>query len=215
MFGFLETEAAEVAEDTAFAAMVFGKPRLAGVFNHGEVVLAGDGVDGIHVTGHAEDMHRHESARTVGDAAGDRGGVDGQSGGISIGEDREGLAGEDGIVACDERVGRDDDFVPGVHVHDMQTDGERGGATGGGQAAFGAEQPGVIALELGDALVGTTEPSAASVDLEHLGFPGFAPLGPVNPAALVDGRAAEQGGLGSLGGKGHRRLLAGKPTQGE
>jgi hypothetical protein len=105
VFGFLEAETAEVAEDTAFAAMIFGEPGLAGVLDHREVVLAGDGVDGIHVAGHAEDMHRHERPGAVGDAAGDRGGVDGERGRVGIGEHRQGVVGEDGVVRGDEGVG--------------------------------------------------------------------------------------------------------------
>src|SRR5213593_2391703 len=49
MLGFLEAETAQVPERSALTALVFGEPRLARIFNEGEFVLAGDGVDRVHV----------------------------------------------------------------------------------------------------------------------------------------------------------------------
>ena len=135
VLGFLEAEAAQVADRAALAALVFGQPRLAGVLDHRQLVLAGDGVDRVHVARHAEDVHRHDGARALGDAALDRGRVHGERGRVGVGEYRQGLAREDGVVAGDEGVGRDDHLVAGVHVHDVQADDQRRGAAGGGQAA--------------------------------------------------------------------------------
>ena len=159
VLGFLEAEAAQVAERAALAALVLRQPRLAGILDHGELVLAGDGVDRVHVARHAEDVHRHDGARPLGDPALDRGRVHGQRGRVGVGEHRQGLAAEDRVVAGDERVGRDDHLVAGVHVHDVQADHQRRGAAGGGQAALGAEQLRVALLELRHVLVGAADTS--------------------------------------------------------
>ena len=124
----------------ALAALVFGEPRLAGILDDGELVLPGDGVDRIHVARHAEDVHRHDRARALGDAALDGRRVDRERRRVGVGEHRQRLAAEDRVVAGDEGVGRDDHLVAGVDVQDVQADHEGGGAAGGGQALLGAEQ---------------------------------------------------------------------------
>jgi hypothetical protein len=97
----------------------------------------------------------------------------------------------------------------------MEGDRERGGAAGGGETAFGAQQPRVVLFELGHPLVRPAEPAAAAVDLEHLGFPGLAPLRPVQPTARMDGGATEEGGLVRFGREDRGRLPARQPAQGQ
>ena len=193
VLGFLEAEAPQVADRAALAALVFRQPRLAGILDHGQLVLAGNGVDRVHVARHAEDVHRHDGARPLRDAALDRGRVHGERGRVGVGKDRQGLAGEDGVVAGDEGVGRDDHLVAGVHVHDVQADDQRRGAAGGGQAALGAQQFGVAPLEVRHVLGGAAKPSAAPPDLEQLRLPGFAPLRPAEPTR-PGGRACRRAG---------------------
>ena len=96
-----------------------------------------------------------------------------QRGRVGVGKHRQGLAGQDGVVGGDERVGRDDHLVAGVHVHDVQADHQRRGAAGGGQAALGAEQLRVAGLELLHVRVGAAEPLAAAQDLEDVRLPGL------------------------------------------
>ncbi len=69
MFGILEAETAEVTKHAAFAALVFGEPRLAGILDHGEFVFAGDCVDRVHIAWKAVDMDGQNGASAVGDSA--------------------------------------------------------------------------------------------------------------------------------------------------
>ncbi|MCZ7640155.1 MAG: hypothetical protein M5U12_31350 [Verrucomicrobia bacterium] len=174
--------------------LVLGEPGLAGVLDHREAVFAGDGVDGVHVARHAVDVDREEGAGAVGDAAGDRGGVEGERGGIGVREDRQGLLEENGVVSGDEGIGRDDDLVTRVHVHDVEGDEQGGGAAGGGEAALGAEELRISQFELGDMFAGAAEPTAAAQDVEHGGFPGLAPDGPTGPATRVHGAPPRRAG---------------------
>ena len=140
MFGVLETEAAQVTERAALAALVFAQPRLAGVLNNGEIVFLGNRVDRVHIARHAVDMHRHNGAGSFGDPTLDRSRVHRQCGRICVGEYWQGLVHQDRVVRGDERVGRDDHFVASIHAHHVQR-GEQGSrAAGRGHAALGAEQ---------------------------------------------------------------------------
>lgn len=69
MFGILEAETAEVAKHAAFAAFVFGEPRLAGIFDYCEFVFSGDLVDWVHIAWETVDMDGQNGAGAVGDAA--------------------------------------------------------------------------------------------------------------------------------------------------
>jgi hypothetical protein len=51
MFRVLETETGEISQRAALAAFVLGQPGLAGVFDHGEFVFAGNRVDRVHSQG--------------------------------------------------------------------------------------------------------------------------------------------------------------------
>ena len=153
------------------------QPRLAGVLDHGELVLLGDRVDRVHLARHAEDVDRHDGAGAIGDPAFDRRRVHGERGRVGVGEHRQGFGVEDRVVGGDERVGGDDHLVAGVHVHDVQADHQRGGAAGRGQAAFGAEQLRIGLLEVGHVLVPEPRiPSSAPQHLEDGGLPRLAPL---------------------------------------
>ena len=196
----LEAEAAEVAQRAALPAPVLGQPRLAGVLDHGEIVLLRDRVDGVHVARHAVDVHGHDGARAVGDPALDGGRVHRQRLRIGVGEHRQRLAQQDRVVRRDERERRHDDLVAGVDVHDVQGHLQRRRAARGGQAPLRAEQLGVGGFELVHRLARPAVPTAAAQHVEDCRFPGLAPGGPPGPTAGVHGRPAEQGRHVGIGG---------------
>ena len=196
VLGLLEAEAAQIAQRAALATLVFAQPRLAGVLNDGQVVFLGDSVNRVHVAGHAVNVNRQNGAGPFGDAALDRSRVHRQRGGVRVGEHRQCLVHQNGVIGCTERKGRSDHFVTGVHAHDIQGGHQRGGAAGGGHAAFGAEQfrVGLFKIPHFPAAAGRA-PSSAAQHFEDFRLPGLAPLRPRGPAPLVCRCAAEQGRL--------------------
>jgi len=106
---------------------------------------------------------------------------------------------EDRVIRGDERVRGDDHFVAGVQARGIQGRDERGGAAGGGDAALGAKQFRIGRLKNPHLPAATaTAPVSAAQHLEDIRLPRLAPLRPFGPAALVGGRAAEQGRFVSL-----------------
>ena len=91
---------------------------------------------------------------------------------IGVGEHRQGLVDQDRVVRRDERVGRDDDFIAGVHAHDMQAGDQCGGAAGRGKTTPGTQQLRVGGLEFRH-LAATTAavPSPAPQHLEDIRLP--------------------------------------------
>ena len=120
VLGVLEAEAAQVAERAALSAAVLGQPRLAGVLDHRQPAPLGDGVDRVHLAGHAVDVDRHDGPRAVGDAALDRGRVHRKRGRVGVGEHRQRLVRQDRVVGGDEREGRADDLVARIDARDVQ-----------------------------------------------------------------------------------------------
>ena len=158
-------------------------------------------------------MHGHNCAGAFSNLALDGRGVDRERCWIGVSEHWQGHARQDRVVTCDECVRRDNHLVPGVHVQSMQADHERGRAAGGGQAALGTQQSRVSLFKLLHVLAGTAEPAPAPEHFEHLWFPGFAPLWPLQPAAFVNRCSSEKGRLGRLGCKSRRRPAITEPAK--
>src|SRR2546426_11529418 len=114
---------------------------------------------------------------------------------------RSGFVDQDRVIGRDERVWRDDDFIAGVHVHDVQADQQRSRAARGGQAAFGAEQVGVARLEFGHVPAVAAKPFPAAQDLDDRWFPRLPPGWPWGPTSLMHGRTAEQRRFAGFAGK--------------
>ena len=171
MLGLLEAETTQVPERSALAAFVFGEPRLARIFNEGEFVLAGDGVDRVHVARKAVDVDRQDGPGAVGDPAFDGSRIHRECGRVGVGKHRQGFVDQDGVIGGDECVRGDDDFVAGVHVHDVQADQQSGRTARGGQAAFGVEQFRVTCLEIRHVPAVAAVPFAAAQDFEDRRLP--------------------------------------------
>ena len=116
-------------------------------------------------------MHRQDGAGPFGDPAFDRRRVHGERGRFGVGEHRQGFVDQDRVIGGDECVRGDDDFVAGVHVHDVQADQQGGRTARGGQAAFGVEQFRVTCLEIRHVPAVAAVPFAAAQHLDDRGFP--------------------------------------------
>lgn len=98
-------------------------------------------------------------------------------------------------------------ITAGIHPHNVHGGEEGVGTVGGGYAAFGAEQFRVGGFELSHFPAATiTAPPPTTQHFDDFRLPRFVPLGPFGPAALMRGRAAEQGRFVGLGGEYRRRL---------
>ena len=76
VFGFMEAEAADMADGAQRAPLVGGHHPLRGVFHHKQVVFVGDGHDGVHLAGYAGIMHRDNRPGFIGDGGFDERFVD-------------------------------------------------------------------------------------------------------------------------------------------
>ena len=113
---------------------------------------------------------------------------------IGVGEDRQGLVDQDGVVAGDEGERRDDDLVAGVDVEDVHAHDR--GPWCRWRSPGSAWRRAVSRRRLrtrGTCSPGAAVPLAAAQHLEDGRFPGLAPLRPPGPASLVHRRASEQG----------------------
>lgn len=106
-----EAEAAEVAEGAEFVLAVGGAEGLGGVFYNREVVLAGEGLEGVHVCGLAEEVDGHDGLGARGDAAGGVCGVDIEAAWAGVYKDGGGAEACDGACAGKEGEAGDEDFV--------------------------------------------------------------------------------------------------------
>ena len=126
MLGVLKTEAAQVAQRSALAALVLGQPGLTSILDHAQAVFLGDRVDGVHVACHAVDVNGQDGPGAFGDPTLDGSGVHRQRGRISVGEHGQGLVRQDHVIRCNERVGGNDHFVTGIYTHCVQGGEQRG-----------------------------------------------------------------------------------------
>ena len=137
VLGVLKTEAAQIGERAAFLPLVLRQPSLARIFDNAKIVLPGNGVDGIHVTRHAEDVNRQDQLRAIRDSTLDRGRIHRQCGGIRVGEDRQSLVDQNCVIGRNERVGGHNHFITRVQADCMKCRDQGGRSTGRGEAAPG------------------------------------------------------------------------------
>ncbi len=115
--------------------------RLRGVLDHGQAEATEIG------RGAAEEVHRHDRLRALGDPALDIGGIEIERHGVDLREDRGGSAARDRLGGCIERERRADDLVAGADPHCIQDKHERVGAVCTADGVESAEQRGRLVLE--------------------------------------------------------------------
>ncbi len=127
-----------------------GAGTVGGVFDDGEVVLAGDLEDGGHVAGVAGVVHDDDGFGARGDAGCDGGGGDGEVVGAGdVCEYDAGAGVEDGVGGGDEGEGGEDDFISGADAEGDAGEVEGFGGVGDGEAVGGGGELGEVLFELG------------------------------------------------------------------
>ena len=109
------------------ATFVGGHHALRGIFHHEQVVLFGDGHDGVHFTGHARVMHRNNRPRFVGDRRFNQRFVDVHSIRTDIHKHDFRPAQDKRVRRGDEGVARHDHFIAGLNIQQQRGHFERCG----------------------------------------------------------------------------------------
>src|SRR5690606_5400961 len=104
---------ADGADGTVAAART---DRVCRIFEHHQVVTAGDVHDRVHIARFAGEVDGHDDLRARADSALDRFGVDVGVVGADVGEDRVRAGVDDDVRGRGEGVGGRDDFVAGADV---------------------------------------------------------------------------------------------------
>lgn len=107
----VKTEHGEVAMVQHAAAMALHAKGVGGVVNHLEVVVVGDLLDGIDVTGVAIAVHGHDGRGLRGDGGLDLGWIDVECGGLDVDKHRFVAIPEQGMCSGNKAVGGGDDFA--------------------------------------------------------------------------------------------------------
>ncbi len=115
--------------------------RLRGVLDHRQAEAAEVG------RGAAEEMHRHDRLRALGDPALDVGGVEVERHRVDLREDRGGATARDRLGGRVERERRADHLVAGADPHRIEDEHERVGAVCAADGVERAEQRSRLALE--------------------------------------------------------------------
>ncbi|MNL05185.1 hypothetical protein D3C87_1257680 [compost metagenome] len=126
----LEAEAGQVAKGADALAAPAGIDGLGGILDHAQLVLAGDGVEPVHVHGQAGQVDRHDGPRARRD--GGLHGVQVEVAGarVDIDEHRAGAHGEHHVGRGHPGDRRGDDFVARADIGHAQGDLHRGRAVG-------------------------------------------------------------------------------------
>src|SRR5690606_5163544 len=106
-----EAGAADGRQVAALAALVGGAKALGRVFNDGNTVAFGDGVDFVHVAALPVQRHRHDGLGARGDAGFDLGDVDIAGVGLHVDEHRLGAQQHDDFGGGPEGERGGDDLV--------------------------------------------------------------------------------------------------------
>ena len=109
----LEAETARVTPRADFAASPLGQVRLASVFDHRQLVLAGHCQHRIEVDRGAAQVHGNDRCGAVRDRGLDLAGVNLHGFGVGIHEDGQRVVQQDHVYRGNKRVGCDDDLITG------------------------------------------------------------------------------------------------------
>ena len=131
------------------------------VGNDGDIVLGRDGLQRVHVAGHAAVVHGHDGARLRRNGGFHCRWVDGVVAGIAVHEDGNGVGLQHGGSTRHKGNGGDNYLIPRLDSHRPQRRFERHGAVSHGNAILGVLEGGKITLEpahLGIVLVCVSAP---------------------------------------------------------
>ena len=128
VLGRVERKRGQIAGGADAPALVIRANRVRGVLDDDNAVAGGNGVDGVHVAGLAEQMHGNDGL-----GPGRDGGLEGSRVkidrvGLDIRQHRRGTAMDDDVGGRGKRDRRGDDFVTGTHPHGFEGQVQGGGA---------------------------------------------------------------------------------------
>lgn len=137
VFGFVEAKAADMADSAQRASLVGGHHALRGIFHHEQIMFFGDGHDGVHFTGHARVVNRHDRARFVGDRRFNQRLINVHGVRADIHKDDFRSAQDKGVRRGNEGIARHNHFIAGLDIQQQCRHFQRC-RTGRGQQHFGA-----------------------------------------------------------------------------
>ncbi|MCX5766098.1 MAG: hypothetical protein NTZ43_02585 [Gemmatimonadetes bacterium] len=146
-FGRVEAEGARSAEGAGEFAFEAGAERLRGVFDNSEIVLFGDGANGVHVAGAAVHLHGHDELGALGDGRFNGRGVHHVIG-ADVHCDGDAAREVHGGWRCDHSVRRENDFVSWLNASGAQRDVEAVGGIAHPKRVFDAEVFGAGGFEV-------------------------------------------------------------------
>ena len=179
--------------------------RLAGVFEHRDIVARGGRQDGIEIADAAAEVHRNDGPSLRRDRRFELTRVQLERLGIRIDKDRDRILPQHRVNGRDERVRRHDDFIAGFNPHGIETGKQRARAVGGGQARLGPGQLRVSLLETSDVLAVAAVPFAAAQRVEDRALFGLVANRPGGKRRGVRFGATENSGAVARGARGQGR----------
>ncbi len=170
VFGREKGQTAHVPEGAGGVAVLLCADRLRGVFDHEQIVLASDSVDGAHVGHLSEEMHGCDRASLVGDHGFDLANIDVEGAGLDVDKHWRCAEAHDRAGGAEKRVRGGDDFVAFANAHRHHGDDQCVGARGDADGVLGMTVVGASCFELfnrrsEDEILGCNDVGHRSIDL--------------------------------------------------
>ncbi len=143
----VQAEGAGDSQRSAHPPLVHRPVRLAGVFDHMQAVLLGDGENRVHVSRAAVNVDGNDRPGPLGDCRFDLGRVERVVPRLDVDEDGNRHLVQDARGRGEERVGGHNHLVAGADIERRQCHVERRRAAASGQAVFRAGELGEFLLQ--------------------------------------------------------------------
>ncbi len=139
VFSFVEAKAADMADGSQRAPFIGRHHPLRGVLHHVQVMMLSDSHNGVHLTGHACIVDRHNGAGVLGDRRLDKPLINVHGVRADVDKDDFRSTQHKGVGGRDEGIAGHDHFVARLDIQQQGRHLQRGG-TGGGQQHLGAAE---------------------------------------------------------------------------
>ena len=130
IFGRVEAERAQMTDGPDLLPAVFGAVRLGAIFDQQQVMLVGEGLQGIHISRAAIQMHNQDGAAAFADGVTSARRIQREASPVDIGEHGNGARAFDGGDAGHGRMRNGDNFVARPDAAGAQGQLEGVGAVG-------------------------------------------------------------------------------------
>ena len=139
VFGFMEAEAANMADSAERPAFIGRHHALSSILHHKQIMLAGDSHNGVHLAGHAGVVDRYNRAGFLGDGRFNQRFIDIHGIATNINEDDFRAAQHKGVGGGDEGIARHNHFIARLNIQQQRGHFQRSGAGWRQQRFRGAE----------------------------------------------------------------------------